>query len=89
MRSPASKRTRLRCSVCASRALPPTFPAVHPSRLTVPASHRPTACTAELPADRGRPGRCPGELLVGGTPVDASRHRLPEALALWVVESRD
>lgn len=48
---------------CVHHALPPTCPTFHPSRLMVPASQIPTACTADLPADQGRPGRCPGELL--------------------------
>ena len=52
-RSPASTADMLAVlSACITHSLP-TCPTSHPSRLTAPSSHRPTACKAELPADRG------------------------------------
>lgn len=52
-RSPASTADTLAVlSACITHSLP-TCPSSHPSRPAAPASHRPTACKAELPADRG------------------------------------
>ena len=74
-----------RSAQCTHHALPPGLPHFLPSRPTVPASHPPPPEKPSFPLTRlllGILGTVQENFWRAAPPVDASRHRLSEALAV-------